>query len=174
VRNLMITMLLGGLWHGAAWTFVAWGALHGIGLIAYRLWSRRQGSQRQGLTGRWRTNRALLTAGRMVGTAFTFYWVCCAWIFFRAQSFGDAFILLKGFVLFQASGEWVLEPTLFAWIAVLAVVHWLNSHRTLRRLGDWIDTRVPDPAFAAGYGIATALALAFVPLRTAPFIYFQF
>jgi alginate O-acetyltransferase complex protein AlgI len=161
-RNLLLTMLLGGLWHGAAWTFVAWGALHGLGLVAHKEWIRRTG--RTGRTGQ--TCRTL----RILGTAATFYAVCCAWIFFRAQSFGDAAVLLKAFVLFDAAGTLALEPWLLALFAALAAVHALASRMPLERL----VAAVPDGLFAPAYGVATALALAFVPMRAAPFIYFQF
>lgn len=164
-RNLMLTMLLGGLWHGAAWTFVAWGGLHGLGLMAHRLFAKRLATQQR---------TALRLGGRILATTFTFYFVCCAWIFFRAQSFGDAFVMLRGFVLFRSAGEWTLEPTLLLLIAGLATAHWLSSQRALTRLGAWLDTHAPAPLFATGYGVAVALALGFVPLRTAPFIYFQF
>ncbi len=70
-RNLMLTMLLGGLWHGAAWTFVVWGGIHGLGLCIERA------------TG-WRPTS---TAAVWFGRVLTFHVVCFAWIFFRADSF---------------------------------------------------------------------------------------
>ncbi len=68
-RNLMLTMLLGGLWHGAAWTFVVWGGIHGARLAAER-----------GLRERFGTARVPAWAGWLV----TFNVVCLAWVFFRA------------------------------------------------------------------------------------------
>ena len=79
-RNLLITMLLGGLWHGAGWTFVAWGALHGGYLVVQQLWARH---------GRWR-----LPA--VSAQALTFLAVVVAWVFFRAPDFGTAFDILGG------------------------------------------------------------------------------
>ena len=70
-RNLMLTMLLGGLWHGAAWTFVAWGALHGLALVVHREWSRRAPAPRPSL--------------RLFATALTFAFVVLAWVPFRAS-----------------------------------------------------------------------------------------
>jgi alginate O-acetyltransferase complex protein AlgI len=70
-RNLMLTMLLGGLWHGAAWTFVAWGGLHGLALVVHREWVRRAPAPRQSL--------------RLVATALTFTFVVLAWVPFRAN-----------------------------------------------------------------------------------------
>src|SRR5579871_3204072 len=73
-RNLMITMLLGGLWHGAAWTFVAWGALHGSALVVEH----------------WLREHVRLPRGplwRALGVVLTFHFVCLTWIFFRAPDF---------------------------------------------------------------------------------------
>jgi alginate O-acetyltransferase complex protein AlgI len=77
--NLMITFLIGGLWHGAGWTFVLWGGLHGLALVIYRLWHR------------WGVRLPMLAAGFI-----TFNFVNIAWVFFRAESIRDALSLLKG------------------------------------------------------------------------------
>src|SRR5262249_8804993 len=76
-RNLMLTMLIGGLWHGAGWTFVAWGAIHGSGLVAERWWRSRPGYVAPRETARRRAWHRFLT----------FQFVCFAWIFFRSDSF---------------------------------------------------------------------------------------
>jgi alginate O-acetyltransferase complex protein AlgI len=87
--NLMITMLLGGLWHGAAWTFVAWGALHGLYLVINHGWhaARRGFGWREGRFG---------SAGHWMARLLTFVAVVVAWVLFRAQSFDAAKIMLKG------------------------------------------------------------------------------
>ncbi|MDB5410072.1 MAG: rane bound O-acyl transferase family protein [Rhodospirillales bacterium] len=87
--NLFVTMLLGGLWHGAAWTFVLWGALHGAFLVANHLW--RTLCLRLG----WRPGAAG-TVGRIAGIALTFLVVVLAWIPFRATSFGAATAMFAG------------------------------------------------------------------------------
>ena len=79
-RNLMITMLLGGLWHGAGWTFVIWGGLHGAGLAVTRMHQRRRGRR-----GRAPSASPLLRALKVL---FTFHFVVLAWVFFRADSLG--------------------------------------------------------------------------------------
>jgi alginate O-acetyltransferase complex protein AlgI len=85
--NILLTMLIGGLWHGAAWTFVAWGGLHGIYLLIHRWYSRRKGKN---------DNRGM-------GSVFvTFLAVTLAWVLFRAETFGSALIVYKG--LFGFSG----------------------------------------------------------------------
>src|SRR6185503_17645021 len=85
-RNLMLTMLLGGLWHGASWTFVVWGGLHGLALAVHKLWMG------------WRGERTA-PAGpvrKLVAWATTMLLVCVAWVFFRAPDFATAFEVLRG------------------------------------------------------------------------------
>lgn len=84
--NLMITMLLGGLWHGAAWTFVAWGALHGVYLVINHVW--RKISAPLGLDG-YRSWKA-------VARLLTFLAIVVSWVFFRAESFDGALAILQG------------------------------------------------------------------------------
>jgi len=78
--NPILTMLLGGLWHGFGWTFLIWGAMHGVALAATRAWQD------------WRKNlgKTPSVAGRYVAVFFTFQFVCAAWVFFRADSASDA------------------------------------------------------------------------------------
>ena len=83
----MLTMLLGGLWHGAGWTFVVWGGIHGIGLALERWWQR---SPR--CVAARRDDAARAGVARLV----TFHVVCLAWVFFRADSFGGAWDMLDG------------------------------------------------------------------------------
>ena len=83
-RNLMLTMLIGGLWHGAGWTFVAWGAIHGTALVAERWWRERPGYVERSSTA-WR---------RAWQRFLTFQIVCFAWIFFRSDSFSDAWEII--------------------------------------------------------------------------------
>ncbi len=86
--NLLATMLLGGLWHGAGWTFVIWGGLHGIYLVVNHLWHTiRRGL---GLTG-----SAGMT-GTVVARGVTFLCVVIAWVFFRAASLPSAIVIIKG------------------------------------------------------------------------------
>jgi D-alanyl-lipoteichoic acid acyltransferase DltB (MBOAT superfamily) len=84
--NLMVTMLLGGLWHGAGWNYVIWGGLHGMYLVAHRLWQRR-------VAGIGLLNGRAFTFG---GRALTLLSVVAAWVFFRAHTLEDARNLLAG------------------------------------------------------------------------------
>lgn len=87
--NLMVTMVLGGLWHGASWTFVIWGALHGIYLVINHAW--------RDIFGKWLPAQGFLGKSYLfVATALTFICVVIAWIFFRAESFSAAVLLLNG------------------------------------------------------------------------------
>ncbi len=82
--NLFLTFLIGGIWHGAGWTFVVWGALHGIALVAHRFWKNAG----------YRLNR-------YVSWACTFLFVNAAWVFFRAESLKDAARILRGMAMFN-------------------------------------------------------------------------
>jgi alginate O-acetyltransferase complex protein AlgI len=157
--NLMATMLLGGLWHGAAWTFVVWGALHGAALMAHKGWMHLTG-------GRFRASRPW----RLICYPLTFYWVCLAWIFFRAETFEQAWIISKAWLLFQSPGT---ELPAFSWLglaALLLLLHWMFH---LRFFAEWWR-QGPGWAFAIGFGLAAALVMTLVPTNPQPFIYFQF
>src|SRR5204863_9837272 len=82
--NLLLTMLLGGLWHGANWTFVAWGGCHGLYLVVNHRW--REATGRVHPRGR---------SGRILGWVITFFAVTLAWVLFRADSFDAAMIFFK-------------------------------------------------------------------------------
>jgi alginate O-acetyltransferase complex protein AlgI len=172
-RNLMLTMLLGGLWHGASWNFVIWGGLHGVALIVHREWVRL--TENAGVVFR----RVLA----ILAVPLTFYWICITWIFFRAaptyndkshllQATGmqNAWEALKAFTFTGGRGKNSFSAECFAILAVLALLHWLNYQRIL---GTWWR-RLPDWACAALLGVGTAVALLFVPVKYKPFIYFQF
>jgi alginate O-acetyltransferase complex protein AlgI len=86
--NLMLTMLIGGLWHGSSWTFVAWGALHGLYLIINHAWQRYGGALHFPLRG--------TVAGRSAAWVITVVAVLVAWVFFRSESFAAAKAMLRG------------------------------------------------------------------------------
>jgi alginate O-acetyltransferase complex protein AlgI len=172
-RNLMLTMLLGGLWHGASWNFVIWGGLHGIALIVHREWQRIPAN-----IAAWR-HRAMV----WIGPVLCFYWICVTWIFFRSQPVFDpkthalkatgfkvARTVLDSFVLFDRHGSRSFTYDCLGLFVVLAVMHWLASRGIFARF----FRGLPPWAFAALLGAGTALALLFVPTKYKPFIYFQF
>jgi len=158
-RNIMITMLLGGLWHGGAWTFVIWGGLHGLALVLHRQWSE------------WKARPAgLEKAVNWLAWPLTFSWICFTWIFFRAVDLNHAGTIAKSFVLWQSPGTHDLGLRMLWIVLLLGIVHWLNGRGVF---SSWWR-KVPPEIFAAGYGCAFAVVLVFIPPHYAPFIYFQF
>lgn len=158
-RNLMITMLLGGLWHGASYNFLIWGGLHGIALIANREWARRFGA----LRGR-------VPFAPLLGALATLYWVSLAWIFFRAPTLSDAWAMAQTYLTWSASGSQDIAFAAWPFLAAFAAAHYLgHRYRALEAL-----ERTPLELYAAAYGSAAALAIAFLPSGYRPFVYFQF
>ncbi len=162
--NLMATMLIGGLWHGAAWKFVLWGGLHGCMLAVHRWFStERSGAvEPRGGLAHWAC------------VVLLFHLVCIAWVFFRAATFGDAVRFTHG--LF-AGGLWTTWPLLqSALVAGCALLHGVERQLHVR-VADWqvaLSARWWGPAVQ---GIAFGLTLAAVVLSSgqgATFIYFQF
>jgi D-alanyl-lipoteichoic acid acyltransferase DltB (MBOAT superfamily) len=157
--NLMATMLIGGLWHGAGWTFVIWGGLHGTYLAVGRLRHGRDASPPTGFA-LWRR--------RFV----TFQLVCLAWIFFRADSFGTAMDLITG--LFTQWGE---PSPLVTFGVLLAIAVGIGSQylpaRIPRGLMDRF-ARLPVVAQAAVLALGLMVTSVMGPEGVAPFIYFRF
>jgi alginate O-acetyltransferase complex protein AlgI len=155
-RNLMLTMLLGGLWHGAAWTFVVWGGIHGLGLSIERA------------TG-WRPTSE---AAKWFGRILTFHVVCFAWIFFRADSFGRA-----GDVLARLFTAWGQPAPLVTTSVVLAIlVGILGQFIRPAAVGAALRgfQRLPVAAQATCFAVALTLINTLGPEGVAPFIYFRF
>lgn len=154
--NVFITMVLGGLWHGAALTFLAWGALHGGVQVIERL-------GREAFGGR----RVIHPA---IGVLVTFHIVCLGWILFRAESFALAMAMLEG--LTRAGPVVMLTPLLLGLIIAGLAMHWLPP-RAVEGLAERLKTA---PAITLGLLIGAAILLveAVRPEGVAPFIYFQF
>lgn len=150
-RNLMITMLLGGLWHGASWTFIVWGAYHGILLAAYRV--------RQSM---W---DGLPAVARQI---LMFLLVVIGWVFFRSTDFHMASVVLRN--MFVPVGGALVPRALLAGVTLAIAAWWAmigpNAFQ-LKHQYRWTGQLV----LASGFGAALALILG---LRTSPFLYFQF
>lgn len=162
-RNLMITMLLGGLWHGANWTFVIWGGLHGTALIGNRLYS-------EFYDRRFSTPPLPQPLLQVVSTALTFSFICLTWVFFRSASFSTALAIVQSCVTFTSPGSQTLSPQAAIVLLVFVVLHWIRFQKLDRHLWDSLS----DTNFAVIYAVLFALALLFVPTSYTAFIYFQF
>ena len=156
--NLLITMLLGGLWHGAKWTFVIWGGLHGGVLVLERVWDR--------IRPAW-----LPRLPRVLGVLITFHIVLVGWIFFRAESFDAAMAFLEGIGTGGVVSD-VLTPLACALILFGMAIHFAPVD-----LGQQLALRLRLlPAWALG--LLTGGAILIVDMMrfegVAPFIYYQF
>jgi D-alanyl-lipoteichoic acid acyltransferase DltB (MBOAT superfamily) len=153
-RNLVLTFLIGGLWHGAAWTFVIWGALHGLGLSVSHWWNRRN-TNRVTVGTVNRSTRWWITP---LCTIATFHFVCFTWIVFRAETVTQAFAVLKRLTVFQFSTGNV--PTSLLLILVVGFAsHWIptKAQTALRDGWSWL----PSPAQAVVV-LSIALGLYYV------------
>jgi D-alanyl-lipoteichoic acid acyltransferase DltB (MBOAT superfamily) len=162
--NLLATMLLGGLWHGAAWTFVLWGGLHGL-LLAIERWLRA----RWGDAPCWR-----LPGAQMLLGALTFVSICYTWVLFRAHGLARSLAIAGGM-----SGQTMAPPTLYlpwfdigmvAAFSLLALTgQWFARDRTLEQ---WVAF---VPWWLRALGLAgMMLVIAGMPGADRAFIYFQF
>ncbi len=158
--NLLATMVLGGIWHGAAWKFVIWGALHGGMLALERMLSR--GAPAAAVRPPWRRAPAIL---------FTFHFVCLCWIVFRAESASRALDFLTGFANWSQPAA-LLTPFLGALIAFGLMIQFTPGDM-LERL-DRIYHRMPTWAVGVLAGFALLLMEILGGDSSAPFIYFQF
>ncbi len=161
-RNLFITFLLGGLWHGAGWTFIVWGALHGFYLSVERL------------GGRWFSNRGVEMSGPLglLGRrVMVWHLVCLSWLFFRGQSFGDVVGMI------EALGRWQMpvQKVSMAVVVVLVIGYLSQLLDGDRRQRMW-DAFARWHPVAQGFSAALLLMviLGLGPKGVAPFIYFQF
>lgn len=158
---LMGTMLLGGLWHGANWTFVVWGGLHGVYLAGERVLRARFSSYRPGPL-------MLVVLGLL-----TYTLVNITWVFFRAKTFGKAWAVLGG--MFGQSGETKPILATFYLVSVTAIVgaivitHWLMRGRTLES----VVARVHPAALCVVWALM-AFAIVIAQGEGSAFIYFQF
>jgi len=121
--NLMLTMLLGGLWHGANWQMVFWGALHGGALIIHKTF--REQSSLRGIHVRNKTVKQLASAVSMIGM---YLFTCLCWVFFRAQSFPDAILILTRIVT-GASGIRYYFVYTFVFAAIIGIATAIGSIR---------------------------------------------
>ncbi|WP_416372177.1 MBOAT family O-acyltransferase [Bacteroides sp.] len=165
--NLIITMFLGGLWHGASWNFVLWGVLHGVALAVHKFWmsltGRKKGEQSHGIR-------------RFFGVVVTFHFVCFCWIFFRNADFATSVDMLRQiFTVFRPqllsqllAGYWEV----FALVGLGYVLHFLPD--SWERACTKTVIRLPLLGKAV---LMSALIYLVIQMKSSdiqPFIYFQF
>ncbi|MDR1830590.1 MAG: MBOAT family protein [Candidatus Fibromonas sp.] len=162
--NLFLTMLIGGLWHGAAWRFVVWGGLHGIALAIERILKPYIKIPQNAFT-------------RIIGVILTFHFVMFAWIFFRAQDFSTAMELIGkiGQLSFKAE-YWLSVITVYKNVLIVLLAGFI-MHFLPDRFAQWsqkIFIAMPIPAKAIIIGLVLWLVYATASSEVQPFIYFQF
>jgi D-alanyl-lipoteichoic acid acyltransferase DltB (MBOAT superfamily) len=166
--NLMATMLLGGLWHGADWKFVAWGGLHGLFLIVERFSKR--------ICGQWQIWSS--TAAQLVLMLITFGCICLTWVFFRAKDFTSACQYIKTLLYLSGPGNiestaGYIKPTeqilVFGVAIAMLTLHWLLRETTLE------DAASRLPWWVRGICLSgIIIAIVTMSGEDRAFIYFQF
>ncbi len=164
-RNLMLTMTLGGLWHGANWTFVVWGILHGAALILHRRF-------REFVKPRPKLDATLQSPPAALGcVALTLIFVMCGWVFFRAETFTQAATMFhRMFVRQPGRGMPLNETGLFCTIGLVVFCHLLSYFGLWQRFSQ----RLPAPVLGFSYAVVLTFALLLAPDAGKAFIYFQF
>jgi alginate O-acetyltransferase complex protein AlgI len=155
--NLGITMLLGGLWHGASWTFVIWGLLHGAMLAGERALGVDE-LRRDGMS----------TLEKLVRGLVTFHLVCLTWVFFRAPSATQAFDMLRGMVTLR-SGQTITATPVLVLVALVAA----QVVRQQVKLLPLLEQR-PTMGRWLAYAALAVVVIALAGGRSPEFIYFQF
>jgi alginate O-acetyltransferase complex protein AlgI len=161
--NLTLTMVLGGLWHGASWNFVLWGALHGLLLVAHRLWTNGRGDDRLP----WQ----LIDVGKVT---VVFHATCLLWVLFRAPDLSSAATIYRTLLVGDWSGQWPLFQILVVSLCAAAhvVERWVTAEADTL-LATTANSSVA--AVAEGAMLGGLLALSVLCNGTGgSFIYFQF
>lgn len=166
--NLAMTMLLGGLWHGASWTFVVWGGLHGFYLICERFLNSLP-------VARWNVWRTVI--GKILLSSTTFVLISLTWVFFRSKTFSHAFMMISSMMGLAQSQRTFYASSTKQWVvlgafAMLLAVHWWNRDRQF-------DSSL-SPVNDYHWGIRSLalasmmFAITLMPGSDDAFIYFQF
>jgi len=158
-RNLLITMLLGGLWHGSSWTFVIWGGIHGIGLILLTLKNKFQEN--------------LLRLPRFLSVFITFNFVSFAWIFFRAKTYAQSVKVIKQVLIFDLSEfkQFCFDNS----FPIILILFFLLTHRwdnwdNLRKL----SMKLPLVVYTPLVFVLWLIIISFASTSSGTFIYFDF
>jgi len=155
--NLVATMTIGGFWHGASFTFIIWGLLHGVGLAVER----------------YLRNTLKMRLPKFISILITFAFVNLAWIFFRSETVSDSLNLLKELYTSSTQSSVLTNPTIYLLIAFGLFGQYLPK-RIAKRSNDLIGA-IPVPIAAIGVGVVIAIVMLLTSGNgVSPFIYFQF
>ncbi|MEG2173649.1 MAG: MBOAT family O-acyltransferase [Desulfovibrionaceae bacterium] len=163
--NNMLTMLIGGLWHGSSWTFVIWGGLHGLGLVlqvAFTALRRKNATIHPQQTTLWK---------KAITWMLTFHVVCLLWVFFRADSLERAFAIFQKLTECSMGGEGFPLFAIFAICLGFFIQVWgQNCYMLCTRL----QAHLPWQAQGVAVGMGVTIIMAMGPDGVLPFIYFRF
>ncbi len=161
--NLFITMLLGGLWHGASWTFVFWGGLNGLALCIDKMIPKKKEKN---------------LFDKVIGVLLTYTFICFTWIFFRADSFNKAWQVIKGIFTFQNG---IRQPFVWAFIAIILLIIFtigaiIKSHKNKDK---YVEGYYPIVNLNTILGLTIFFGVLVIIVCLAfkgeqPFVYFQF
>lgn len=169
--NLLLTMLIGGLWHGASIRFLVWGGLHGLGLVVQKIWSKWTGSFRM----RWKQG-ALGRISKIASFLLTFHFVTFSWIFFRSGDFETAGLMIEQIFIHLSLRN--IGPMIHAYSGIYGLMivglamHWLPD-----RIKEWYRGGFIRMHLALKLILIVLAVLLIYQFRTVdiqPFIYFQF
>ncbi|HET6278738.1 MAG TPA: MBOAT family O-acyltransferase, partial [Candidatus Polarisedimenticolia bacterium] len=163
LRNLLVVMFLGGLWHGAQWTFVAWGCAHGLALVVHKEFRRLVPLDEA---------RRRSPAGIALGWLGTMIFVCATWVLFRSPTFETARILLAKMAFVDNTGSAPASPILALCLVIVVLAHCAGVRMFDGRGAGFPHVRLPFRA--TGYAVVAVVLLLLAPSGARPFIYFQF
>lgn len=161
--NLFLTMLLGGLWHGAATRFLVWGGLHGLGLVMERFWKEM-------------TGRSPGTFQKILGWVWTFHFVCFCWLFFRAQDMNQVGIILER-IAFNFNGQLIFEFIQgYFWVVACMILSYF-LHFMPSKSEQFMENAIGALPLLAKAALVSLFILLVMQVKSSdvqPFIYFQF
>ena len=166
--NLFLTMLIGGLWHGAAWTFVVWGALHGVALCIHKIWMK--------ITKHNKDYKGTII-GNICSVSLTYLFVSFCWIFFRAENFDIAKDVITGILSWQNGIMYVSSWTILGIICVVVstLIACVVSHVKKTEIqGFYLTVNLESIAGLVLLFVALGLCVLMSYTGSSPFIYFQF
>lgn len=166
-RNLMLTMLLGGLWHGASWNFVVWGGLHGLALIFHKLYKTKYSDN-------FNFSKLIKSLYTVLSWVLTMVFVMLTWVFFRAQTFSAAAQIIKNMFIPKGDVNYII-PSAFIVLFVIIFIGHLFGEKYFYRVEENQKHIFKNPYFQGVlFGIVVFTVLLFGSDDNQAFIYFQF